>query len=91
MEPGKLDIFFSINIQEQSEKHSQTESNFISVIASKFGWDLDKKSWKPKCEISKQVRVVLEKFVVRLEKCLISEMKTAVIKLKRLAMPNLKG
>ena len=31
MEPGKLDIFFSINIQEQSEKHSQTESNFISV------------------------------------------------------------
>ena len=100
IEPGKLDIFFSINIQEQSEKHSQTESNFISImITSKFGWDLDKKSWKLKWKICIQasqdcfgkISIDIDSAAVQLEKCPISEMKTAVIKLKRLAMPNLKG
>ena len=74
------------------------DSKSISNISSKFVWDSDKKSWKLKWKMSKQVRVVLEKSpltelkttVVRLEKSPISEMKTAVVKLNRLAMPKLK-
>ena len=69
------------------------------MITSKLVWDLEKKSWKLKWKVSKQVKVVLEKSqltelktaAVMLEKCPISEMKTAVIKLKRLATPNSKG
>ena len=69
------------------------------MITSKLVWDLERKSWKLKWKVSKQVKVVLEKSrltelktaAVILEKCPISEMKTAVIKLKRLATPNLKG
>ena len=75
------------------------DSNNISTISSKFVWDSEKKSWKLKRKMSKQVKVVLEKSpltelktaVVRLKKCPISEMKTAVVKLKRLAMPKLRG
>ena len=75
----------------------KTDSKNISTISSKFVWDADKKSWKLKWKMSKQVKVVLEKSpltelktaVVQLEKCPILEMKTAVVKLKRLAVPNL--
>merc|ERR550534_2482972 len=77
----------------------KTDSKNISTISSKFVWDADKKSWKLKWKMSKQVKVVLEKSpltelktaVVQLEKCPISEKKTAVIKLKKLAMSKLKG
>ena len=69
------------------------------MITSKFVWDLDKKSWKLKWKVSKQVKVVLENSpwtelktaAVLLQRCPITEMKTAVIKLKRLDTPNLKG
>ena len=84
-------IFFQSTFKNSLKNTHKQNRILFQLITSKFGWDLDKKSWKPKCKISKQVRVVLEKFAVRLEKCPISEMKTAVIKLKRLAMPNLKG
>ena len=73
------------------------DSKNISNISSESFWDSDKKSWKLKWKMSKQVKVVLEKSpltelktaVVQLEKCPILEMKTAVVKLKRLAVPNL--
>ena len=38
-----------------------------------------------------KISIDIDSAAVQLEKCPISEMKTAVIKLKRLAMPNLKG
>ena len=68
---------FIIQKHPQTESNFiSTESNFISMITSKLVWDLEKKSWKLKWKVSKQVKVVLEKSQL-------TELKTAAVMLEK--------